>query len=132
MTYYIYSTLASDNVYAAHGPAVDGLPQAREGILIRGGYGVATRALVTPRGSVTPITDEQYARLQDDAVFVLHRDNGFIAVEQSSAPAEVVAANMAQNDPSAPLEPGDLDLDPDSPTAETGPSKRRGRPPKAD
>lgn len=132
MTYYVYSTLACDNVYDAYGPAVDGLPQAREGILIRGGYGVATKSLVTPRGAVTTITDEQYARLEDDAVFKLHRANGFISVEQSSAPAEVVAANMAQNDPSVPLEPGDLELDPDSPMAETGPSKRRGRPPKAD
>ena len=132
MTYYIYSTLACDNIYDAFGPAIDGLPQTREGILIRGGYGVANKALVTPRGAVTQVSDEEYARLQTDAVFKLHRDNGFIEVSQGSAPAEVVAANMAQNDPSVPLEPGDLELDPDSPMAETGPSKRRGRPPKAD
>ena len=124
MGYYVYSTLACDNVYDAFGPAVDGVANHKGGILIRGGFGVMTKALVTPRGAVTQVTDEEHARLVGDSVFQLHMKNGFITVEQSSAPAEAVAAHMNQADPSRPLEEGDLTLDPDSPIAETGPSKR--------
>jgi hypothetical protein len=130
MGYYVYSTLTSDNVYAAFGPAVDGVYQHRDGILIRGGYGVATKTLVTPRGAVTQITEEQHGRLVEDPLFKLHWDNGFLTIEKASAPAEAVAANMNQDDPSRPLEEGDLMLDPDSPMAETGPRKP-GRPRKA-
>jgi hypothetical protein len=80
---------------------------------------------------VTQITDEQHARLVADPVFQLHQKNGFLAIEQSGAPAEAVAANMEQSDPSRPLEVADVELDPDAPEAEAGPS-RRGRPRKQD
>jgi hypothetical protein len=121
--YYVYSTLASDNIYDAYRVGGGDMPVAIEGVLIKGGAGVMGNNLITPRGVMTMVTGEQFARLQNDPVFKLHRDNGFLTVEEHSAPAEAVAANLNPADPSRQLEPGDLELDPESPVAETGPSK---------
>lgn len=121
--YFVYSTLASDNVYDAFQAGGGDMPVPAEGVLIKGGSGVMGGNLITPRGVMTTITAEQFSRLQGDHVFKLHRDNGFITVEEHSAPAEAVAANLNPADPSRQLEPGDLELDPESPVAQTGPSK---------
>lgn len=121
--YYVYSTLASDNVYDAYRPGGGDMPVPIEGILIKGGVGVMGNNLITPRGVMTTITGEEFARLQNDHVFKLHKENGFLTVEEHSAPAEAVAANLNPADPSRQLEAGDLELDPESPIAETGPSK---------
>jgi len=121
--YYVYSTLASDNVYDAYRTGGGDMPVPIEGVLIKGGTGVMGANLITPRGVMTMVTGEQYARLQSDPVFKLHSENGFLTVEETNAPAEAVAANLNPADPSRQLEPGDLELDPESPVAETGPSK---------
>ncbi len=121
--YYVYSTLASDNVYDAYRVGGGDMPVPIDGVLIKGGAGVMGANLITPRGVMTMVTGEQYARLQSDPVFKLHSGNGFLTVEEHSAPAEVVAVNLNPADPSRQLESGDLDLDPESPVAETGPSK---------
>ena len=131
MGYYVYSTLATDQEYAAFAPAAPGtdLPLRIEGVLIAGKVGVANRNLITPRGAVTAITDEQHARLVEDPVFQLHRDNGFLVVERKHTDPEAVAANMSAADPSRQLEPGDIALDPNAPAATaSGPGKKaRGK-----
>lgn len=123
MAYNIYSTLGNDQHYAAHDAGPDGLPLPP--VVIKGGAGIATKHFITPQGVVTTITDAEHARLVADPVFKLHKDNGFLHVEQGRArDAEAVAANMSAGDPSRPLEPGDFDNDPDAPEVSTGPSKK--------
>lgn len=56
----------------------------------------------TPRGRVTEISDEQYAQLKDNHVFQLHKENGFISVENRKEDPEKVATNMEASDKSAP------------------------------
>ena len=126
MTYYVYSTIATDQEYAAFAPAAPGtdLPQRIKGVLITGKAGVANRNLITPRGAVTTITDEQHARLVEDPVFRMHRDNGFVVVEHKHTAPEAVAANMSAADPSRPKEPGDFDLDETAPkVSASGPGR---------
>jgi len=129
MTYYVYSTLATDQEYAAFAAAAPGtdLPLRIEGVLITGKVGVANKHLITPRGAVTTITDEQHARLVEDPVFQLHRDNGFVAVEHKLTAPEAVSANMSAADPSRPKEPGDFDLDETAPKVSAGEKKARGK-----
>jgi hypothetical protein len=129
MAYYVYSTLATNQEYAAFAPAAPGtdLPLRIEGVLITGKVGVANRNLITPRGAVTTITDEQHARLVEDPVFRLHRDNGYIVVDRKHTDPEAVSANMSAADPSRPKEPGDFDLDATAPKVSAGEKKARGK-----
>lgn len=122
-TYYVYSTLACPQDYAAHQAGTGDLPAEIPPVRINGGAGVTNKALITPRGVVTTITAEEHARLVEDPVFRLHRDNGFVSVEPRAHDPERVASTMSAADPSRPLEPGDLELDPDSPKADSGPGK---------
>ena len=137
-SYYIYSTLASDNIYSAHETGGGDMPVPIPGVLIRGGTGVMRAgqgALVTPRGVATRVTETELNRLMADATFILHEKNGYLQIEESEAPAEAVAANMRQDDPSRQLEPGDfvgasvsadgsvVTLGGEDPKADTGPSK---------
>lgn len=115
MTYHVYSTIATDVAYA------------QGAVLIKGGAGVATKNLITPRGVATTISDEEHALLVADQVFQLHRDNGFVTIEQGrKREAEAAAANMSAADPSRPLEPADIELDKDAPptAVSSGPGKK--------
>lgn len=137
MTYYVYSTLAADNVYAAHEQGGGDMPVPIPGVLIRGGTGVMAGgqgALITPRGVATRVTEEELGRLLADPTFKLHEANGFLDVSDAEAPAEAVAANMRQDDAGRQLETGDFDgavnadgtvvtLTGDDAKAETGPSR---------
>lgn len=136
-SYYVYSTLAADNVYAAHESGGGDMPVPIPGVLIRGGTGVMAGgqgALVTPRGVATRVTESELERLAGDLTFKLHEANGFLEISDAEAPAEVVAANMRQDDAGSQLEPGDFEgltnadgtvvtLTADDAKAETGPSK---------
>lgn len=129
MPYFVYSTLATDMAYAAFTKGGGDLPVPIEPVLVKGGAGVATRNLITPRGVMTRITDAEYARMVDDPIFQLHKANGFVTIETAQGDAEAVAANLSAADPSRPLEPGDIELDPDAPKATaTGPGRKaRGK-----
>lgn len=136
-SYYVYSTLAADNVYAAHGEGGGDMPVPIQGVLIRGGTGVMAGgqgALVTPRGVATRVTEGELERLLGDPTFKLHEANGFLEISDSEAPAEAVAASMRQDDAGRQLETGDFEgsvnadgtvvtLNPEESKAETGPSK---------
>lgn len=136
-SYYIYSTLAADNVFAAHEHGGGDMPVPVPGILICGGTGVMAGgqgALITPRGVATRVTESELERLVGDPTFKLIEANGFLEISDVEAPAEAVAANMRQDDAGRQLEPGDFEgltnadgtvvtLTADDEKAETGPSK---------
>jgi len=113
--HYVYSNMAASVIYAAAVP-VEGrdLPESVEGILIRGGVGVADKkTLVTPTGAVvTGISSEELARLRADRVFLEHEKNGAVRVANHEADPEVVAADLRERDESAQLTPEDYETPP--------------------
>ena len=109
MTYYIYSTLTCSQNYCDYYPSPDQhiLPQVKSKIHIAGGHGVAGKHLITPRGVVTKITDEQYEILSGNPEFQLHMKNGFITAEKHKIEPEKAIRAMENKDKSAPLTPND-------------------------
>lgn len=86
--FYVYSTLSANQNY--------------DGVHIAGGTGVAnSRTLVTPRGMVTPVTEEQLAILKNNRVFNIHQKAGYIDVQNKEVKPEKVAKNMADKDKGA-------------------------------
>ncbi len=102
---YIYSTLSSDQLYVRWGDGPKGgLPQRDASVLISGKANIATKHLVTPKGVLTIVDDEQMKILIENRSFNTHGKNGFITVERKKAEsADEVAANMTPRDLSAPL-----------------------------
>ncbi|MEX9225371.1 hypothetical protein AB7W86_03505 [Providencia rettgeri] len=92
MSLYVYCTLSNDQNYSV----TDGK------VFIAGQANIMTKHMYTPRGRVTEISDEQYAQLKDNHVFQLHKENGFISVENRKEDPEKVATNMEASDKSAP------------------------------
>lgn len=107
---FIFSTLAAAVNYVNYNQGGADLPIADgEGVLIKGGTGVADSNLVTPRGVVTEISPEQLVYLQQNPIFLLHKKNGFIAVEESAKdPERVIGEGMQPQDASAQLTPDDF------------------------
>lgn len=108
MTFYIYSTLTADTAYAVYaGNKNQDLPIIERTILIKGGNGVATKHLVTPRGFVTEVDETDMELLEKDYHFCEHRRLGFITVEKKEISVEKAIKNMAPKDKSAPKTPAD-------------------------
>lgn len=128
---YVYSTLSSDVAYTNHAPGGADLPQALPSVLIKGGAGVITGRLDTPRGVVTEITEAQAEYLRANVVFKLHEKNGFVEISGTKTDPNKVAAEMEGRDQSAPIVPQDLPpADQPAGTAEPEPEpapRRTGR-----
>jgi hypothetical protein len=107
---YIYSTLTGAvkyNTYAQDDGAA--LPRVIRSVLIKGGANLADKNLVTPKGVMTEITEEQLADLREISVFQLHEKNGFIKIETSNRDIEKTVSDMQARDESAPLTPDDFE-----------------------
>lgn len=103
MTVYIYSTLPTAVEYP-----VEGSPEL---IRIDGDAGIPDKRFTTSRGAVTEVTDEQYKALQDNQVFRLHTENGYLKAEAQKHKADEVARNMNEKDKSKPDTPESLAAD---------------------
>lgn len=121
--YYVYSTLASPVSYNVFAKAGADMPVIDKSIVIAGGAGVATKNLVTPRGVMTKVSEEELTLLRQNTVFQLHEKNGFMNVEKKQADPEVVAADMTGRDNSAPLVPEDFEEE-KAPTTNKGKNKK--------
>ena len=110
MSFYVYSTLTSDNFYVAYSTPVDKnqLPHIMKKVLIKGGNAVAQKNLWTPHGVMTEVSDEEMEILQKDHNFKMHEKNGFIKVEKKEVPVKKVVKDMAEKDGSAPKTPKDF------------------------
>jgi hypothetical protein len=111
---YVYSTATASISYSKYKPSGPhaGSAQIERSIVIRGGANLAPlrdksqMVLMTPRGVVTKVTDEELAFLESVEAFQRHKKRGFIAVEgKSLAIDKVVEAGMCPQDKSAPLTP---------------------------
>lgn len=88
---YVYSTLSSDQDYGTKAGVVR----------IKGGANVSNKHLLTPRGVVTEITEEQLDALQQHAVFQAHAKNGFLTVSLSERKVDQMVRDMEKADKSA-------------------------------
>lgn len=98
MTHYVYSTLANDQRYVERNQNRSEVAA----VFIAGKANIPNRHMLTSRGVVTEVTDEQLAILRKNAVFLLHEKNGFLSVERRKGDADKVADSMNNNDQSAP------------------------------
>lgn len=106
---YIYSTLTCDNAYVVYSQGGADLKVKTGQIIIKGGVGVANSRLITPLGVATQVTEDELKLLEENAVFKLHKENGFIVVQESGkeSDAEKVALDMTGRDESSPVTPSD-------------------------
>lgn len=108
----IYSTMTADVDYTFWDSSRVQIGQQliTERVLrINGKANLATKTLLTPRGAVTMITQEELDLLNSNPVFVQHLKNGFVAVEAYTPDVDSVVAGLVPRDNSAPLEIGDFD-----------------------
>lgn len=110
MSFYVYSTLSCDNVYARYSKPTDknALPMIEKRVLIKGGNAVIRKDFVTPYGVMTEVTDAEMEILEKDYCFNEHRKNGFIKVEKKEAPTKKVVKDMKEKDNSAQKVPSDF------------------------
>jgi len=130
---YIYSTLAAPVRYESHTKGGGDIPTVASSVLINGGAGVADKHFITPRGVVTPVTEEEFAALQENDLFKLHVTNGYITHEKKQKSVEDAVADMEARDVSDPVQPADYiaeGIEPPTTAGETVVNKG-GRPAKA-
>lgn len=106
--HYVYSTATCDIAYGVWIKGGNDLPIRTRAIVIKGGAGVANKHLITPRGVVTEVSDEELALLEQDEAFQRHVEHGFIRVERAKIDPEKVAADMTGRDEASPLVPQDF------------------------
>lgn len=102
---YVFSTLTCDNRYIGYADTGTDIKVPTNGVLIKGGAGVMNDRLFTPLGVCTEISKDQLALLEQNPIFKLHRDNGYIVVQDKKADAEKVSSDMNSRDNSAPMTP---------------------------
>lgn len=105
---YVYSTATCDTAYGIWVKGGNDLPIRTRAIVIKGGAGVASKNLITPRGVVTEVSDEDLAQLEKDEAFQRHVERGFIRIERAKSDPEKVAADMTGRDDASPLVPQDF------------------------
>lgn len=104
---YIFSTLAASVAYTNYAAGGADLPVPMPSVLVHGGAGVANERIVTPRGVVTEVTEDQLQYLRENKVFQLHEKNGFVMVSEANTDPDKAAADMEGRDNSAPIVPQD-------------------------
>jgi hypothetical protein len=109
--HFVYSTLAAPQAYTSYVKNSDKeMCIVEKTVHIKGGTGVMdARNVMTPRGVVTQIDDEELKCLMENPVFKMHIENGFITVETKEVKVEKVADRMNQKDKSRPVTPDDFE-----------------------
>ena len=112
MTVYVISTLSSGVDYCFYKTAANGSQIIDRTISLNGGANVVNyRTLLTPKGIVSSITDEEYELLKEHPVFKIHLQNGFVkVVKKSPADVDKAVVDLAPEDKSSPLTPKKLDV----------------------
>lgn len=126
---FVYSTATNSGTYIKYKSDHSkghGHSEVLKKVTIQGGHGVATKALVTPKGVVTKVTQEELDFLMENESFKRHLKAGFMAVDSKKVDPADKAANMAPADNSAPLTPADFEKGENS-TEETKIFKGRSR-----
>lgn len=129
MAYSVYCTLTTDVEYTFWGTSQEGqaLTPARM-IRINGKANLPNKTLLTPRGAVTAVTDEEIDALNGHPVFQMHKRNGFVTIEKRGQDIDKVVSDMVPRDESSPLEPGDFDESMPQPTISQQQAEEREQP----
>lgn len=128
MSVYVFSTMTAGVTYVLYGPGGGDLPVSQRSVTIAGGSNLPNKHMLTSIGVMTEVSDEDWAWLEQDQIFQLHKKNGFIQVRDKPAVAEKVATDMQTRDQSAPLVDADFTDKPPVPNADgiTGSAKPVG------
>ena len=106
--YHVFSKMAADVTYNDYAPGGADIPVLLRSVTIRGGAGVANKNIITPLGFHTEISQEDMEFLNRNGIFCLHRDNGFVTIQERNAPIEQVIPDLTEeSDPSSPITPMD-------------------------
>lgn len=102
---FVFSTLTADQLYTTYLKPVSDIapPVVDKQVFINGGANLTNKVLVTPRGAVTEISEEQKKTLLSCPAFLEHKKNGFVTIEDKKADVDDVSANLVARDNSAPL-----------------------------
>lgn len=106
----VYSTMTNPTSFVEWAPGGGDIPVKKRVVTIKGGAGLVSRkALITPLGVKTEVSDDDYAYLLTNNLFNEFVRIGYIKVlTKGRTEADTVAADMAQRDGSAPLVPNDF------------------------
>lgn len=103
---YVISTMANSVQYCKYDTSRKDINVLLDSVLIKGKTGVTDKKtlICSNGGTITPITEQQYAWLKDNSLFQLHEKNGFLRIEKSKSVAEGKAEKEAEvKDKSAQL-----------------------------
>lgn len=104
---YVYSTLSTDQEYRGYREGGD-VKTVKWSVTVKGGANIASKNLITPKGVLTIVSEEELALLNENAQFNRHKERGYIVIEKREEKAEKVAKNMKKKDESAPLTHSDF------------------------
>ena len=116
---FVYSTATGSNKYVEYYPCDKNTPHAhikRVIAEIKGGANLAPQegVLITPKGAVTQVTDEQLKSLMECKAFLRHKAAGYMHVDEGKDrkdPDRVARdAGMNPKDGSAPITPESKDV----------------------
>jgi hypothetical protein len=108
--FHIYSRLANAQRYATYVAGGADLKEISHRVHVAGGAGLMNKNLITPQGVRSgPFTEHDIEMLKQNKVFQLHKENGFITVEEGKAiDVDTVVSDMGDKvDPSFPLSDSD-------------------------
>lgn len=126
MPKFIFSTMTGGVEYAQYDMGNENsLPRRIASVEIAGGANVPSRQLVTPRGVMTKVSDEEYKILLDVPVFQTHVNGGYIIVEDAPHAVEEVVKDMKPKDGSAPKTPSDFEEGKEPTHAEIDPAAQQ-------
>ena len=93
---YVISTMANSVEYCLYDTSRKDINVLKDSVVIKGKTGVTDKKtlICLNGGTITPITEAQYAWLKDNSLFQLHQKNGFLKIEKSKSSAE----NKAEKD----------------------------------
>ena len=111
--FFVYSNLSNNQNYTGWSDVMkghEGAPRIKEkSVLINGQANIVNKStMITPRGVLTVINEDQMAILKGCSMFERHTKAGFIEVTEKEAKSTDVAKNLKKKDKSAPLTPQDL------------------------
>ncbi len=107
MTKYIMSKMSANVNYAIYTKGAKGLNEVKQIITVNGGADVVDKkTLVTPEGVLTVVSDEDFAKLQDNPIFKRHLDRGVLSISSNERNAQKSSVELTKDD-SAQLTPKD-------------------------
>jgi hypothetical protein len=106
---HIYSTLANPQCFVTYRKGGGDLPVVEREVFVAGRAGIANKNLITPMGTHTAISTDDYEAVKNLPHFVDLVERGHLKVEAKKAlDIEVVVGDMNPRDPGGPITPADF------------------------